>query len=282
MLSLIICSKQGDISGQLKTNITDTIGVPYELIVIDNSKNDHSIFSAYNEGVKKASNDFLCFMHEDVFYHSKDWGKSVVEHLLVPDTGLIGLAGSYYLLPFPSMWSDALPMVLNLIQSPLGEQTEYFTINADEKVICVDGFWFCSRKNVFEQVAFDESTFNHFHFYDLDISLQIHEKGYSILVVSDIKVEHFSQGSVNSQWIDAAYLFYEKWEKQLPITINPKFKKKFLTDTRGFKNILYAHRKNNYPIPKKLLKIGWRTLKLNILTAYLLLYRRIIINARTK
>ena len=54
MLSLIICSRHSDISDKLKDNIQKTIIAEYELIVIDNSKNKYSIFSAYNEGVKKA------------------------------------------------------------------------------------------------------------------------------------------------------------------------------------------------------------------------------------
>ncbi|MDR1610676.1 MAG: hypothetical protein LBS08_04115, partial [Candidatus Symbiothrix sp.] len=42
MISIIICSKNKDISEQLKSNIEATIGVRYELIVIDNSKQDYS------------------------------------------------------------------------------------------------------------------------------------------------------------------------------------------------------------------------------------------------
>jgi hypothetical protein len=54
MLSLIICSRYSVISNDLKKNIKLTIGVKFELIVINNSNNEFSIFSAYNEGVKKS------------------------------------------------------------------------------------------------------------------------------------------------------------------------------------------------------------------------------------
>ena len=54
MISCVICSRQPDISAELKENIASTIGCEYELIVIDNSKNEHSIYSAYNQGVVKS------------------------------------------------------------------------------------------------------------------------------------------------------------------------------------------------------------------------------------
>ena len=167
MISIIICSKSKDISEALKSNIAATVGVQYETVVIDNSKHDHSIFSAYNEGIRRASYDYLCFMHEDIWYHSIDWGKSVVSHLSEPQTGLIGLAGSYYLLPVPAPWFKAKPYVKNLIQSDLSgsRAPKHYTITEDKEVVCVDGFWFCGRKNIFEQVAFDEKSFDNFHFH---------------------------------------------------------------------------------------------------------------------
>jgi GT2 family glycosyltransferase len=271
MISIILCSRRKDISDELKSNIENTIGTPYELIVVDNSKNEYSIFSAYNEGVRRASHDFLCFMHEDVVFHSPDWGKSVIKHLSIPTTGLIGLAGSRYLLPIPAPWFKAKPHVKNLIQGDpgKGKSAKRYSIARDEKVICVDGFWFCSRKDVFSRVAFDEQAFHHFHFYDLDISLQIHEKGYSIYVVSDIVVEHSSSGTFNAQWLDAAYAFYHKWEKQLPAAACPVKRKPFAA-VKAFRDLLCAHKKNHVAVSKETLKIGWQRLGLNLITAYFL------------
>ncbi|MDR0769384.1 MAG: glycosyltransferase family protein [Dysgonamonadaceae bacterium] len=272
MISIIICSKSKDISEQLKSNIEVTIGVQYELIVIDNSKQDYSIFSAYNEGIRRASFDCLCFMHEDIWYHSKEWGKKVLTHLAKTETGLIGLAGAYYLPAVPAPWFKAKPHVKNLIQSnrEKNKPSKRYTIVEDKDVICVDGFWFCSRKNIFKEVGFDEKTFTGFHFYDLDISMQIYERGYSIRVISDITVEHCSGGTLNSQWIDSAYIFYNKWEKQLMINAFPALKKKPFVNTKAYRDLLYYHKKNHVPVSKEVRNIGWRVLKLNYLTAYLL------------
>ena len=79
MISIIICSRNLGIDPKLSTNITSTIGCEYELIVIDNSQNKYSIFQAYNIGIEKSTSEIICFVHEDVLFHSKDWGKKLIE-----------------------------------------------------------------------------------------------------------------------------------------------------------------------------------------------------------
>lgn len=272
MISIIICSRNKDIPEQLKSNIEATIGVQYELVVIDNSKQDYSIFSAYNEGIRRASYNYLCFMHEDILYCSDDWGKKVIAHLSAPEIGLIGLAGSYYLLHIPSPWFKAKPRVKNLIQTRRPSKApKHYTLDECKKVVCVDGFWFCSRKDVFMQIAFDEKIFNRFHFYDLDISMQIHEKGYSIYIIPDITVNHFSGGSLNKQWLESAYLFHEKWKHSLPVTVYPSLKKSPLVEVKAFRDLLYLHKKHKVPITGAIRRIGWDNLKFGIVGAYLLL-----------
>ncbi|MDR0866652.1 MAG: glycosyltransferase family protein [Candidatus Symbiothrix sp.] len=269
MISIIICSKKGDISDLLKSNIEDTIGIPYELIVINNSTNKYSIFEAYNEGIKKSSFPFLCFMHEDIQYYTKDWGKSVIQHLPNPQTGLIGLAGSSYLIPMPAPWFYARPYICNV--SFQKDCPPIYPVAEEKEVVGVDGVWFCSRKDVFNDISFDTDSFHNFHFYDLDISMQIHEKGYHIHIIPNIHIVHESMGRQDSSWIQSSYIFYHKWKKELAFAnVSPATKKEFLVETKAFKNILCLHKTNNYPVPKELLKIGWKRLRLNILTAYAL------------
>ena len=74
MISLIICSTHSDISAELKQNIDTTIGYDHEYVVIDNSDNRHSIFSAYNEGIRRSKGDILVFMHQDIGYQTINWG----------------------------------------------------------------------------------------------------------------------------------------------------------------------------------------------------------------
>lgn len=72
----------------------ETIGIEYELIIIDNSQNNHSIFSAYNEGVKRAKYPYLCFMHDDILYLPRLGVKKLIDHFQQEETGIIGVLGS--------------------------------------------------------------------------------------------------------------------------------------------------------------------------------------------
>ena len=109
MISLIVCSRSIDISDELKQNIQSTIGAEYELVAIDNSQNEYSIFSAYNEGVRRSKYPYLCFMHDDIIYHTQGWGLKVIEHFvhefsfsLVNLLNLISHTSLLFVLFFPS------------------------------------------------------------------------------------------------------------------------------------------------------------------------------------
>lgn len=44
MLSIIICSRNKIVSKELIRNIDESVGTVYELVVVDNSNNDYTIF----------------------------------------------------------------------------------------------------------------------------------------------------------------------------------------------------------------------------------------------
>ena len=169
MISLIICSRQPDIPQALKDNISETIGVEYELIVIDNSKNKYSIFQAYNEGVRRSQYPYLCFMHEDISYHTQDWGKNIFEHFRDEKVGLIGIGGCHYLSKYP----------VSLLSWKLAERNKFYSYNYIQRydknkkhdteifsnlpgssvdVVAVDGMWFCMKRELFDHssLKFDE------------------------------------------------------------------------------------------------------------------------------
>lgn len=104
MISIVICSRNPEMSSTLRTNIDASIGVPYELIVVDNSRNEHSIFSAYNLGVSGCTGKVICFMHDDILYRSENWGAAVLDHFKNPAIGMIGVGGTRYLSRIPGIW----------------------------------------------------------------------------------------------------------------------------------------------------------------------------------
>lgn len=227
MISLIICSRYHDIAQTLKDNISETIGVDYELIVIDNSENKYSIFSAYNEGIRRAKGDLLCFMHEDILYHTNKWGEKLINHFNSDSTiGLIGVVGTHFLPKTPSYWCDTEYASGTLIQG-YNEEDIYKTINVkhdnflkDSNIIdavAVDGFWFSIKRNLFDKIKFDEKLFKGFHFYEMDICMQVLTAGFSVKIIMDIEIEHFSYGNGDKIFDKARTVFFRKWKKKLPI-----------------------------------------------------------------
>lgn len=222
MISIIICSRNNDIPASLKKNIDETIGCEYELVVIDNSSNIFSIFSAYNEGVQRSKGDVLCFMHEDVLFHEMGWGVKVLQHFENEKIGLVGVLGGHYLPKKVCHIGDSGLLSANYFYS-IGEKRELVRFgnswnnSGESEVVAVDGLWFCMRKELFNTVSFDSKTYSGFHYYDMDISMQVWQAGYTCVVVDDVLLEHRSGGVINKNFIYSAYDFYKKWEKKLPM-----------------------------------------------------------------
>jgi GT2 family glycosyltransferase len=214
MISIIICSRTASISDELTQNIDQTIGIPYELVIIDNSNNFYSIFSAYNEGVKRSKYEVLCFMHDDIIFKTKDWGMKVMNRFNSPKLGAIGVAGSPYYAILPGAWWSGG----YICQSIYGEQELAYQPKQDNAlpVVVLDGLWFCVRKSLFSKIRFDDTIYNGFHYYDMDISLQIQQTGYKLLSVYDISIQH-SSGKLDTIWLNNALLLQKKWENNLPI-----------------------------------------------------------------
>ena len=225
MLSIIICHRKKELLSALEKNIEETIGIPYELIVIDNSENSHSILSAYNEGVIRSRYDILCFSHEDILFHTKNWGKKVVAHFSNTEVGMIGVAGGLAQSEIPSAWwyNDYFAKSINNVLMPSNDKNDkkfyhYKTESIEDKteVVVIDGVWFCIRKSLFDEIFFDEKTFKEFHLYDMDISMQVSQFS-KVYVVNDILLQHFSNGKIDQNYYEDLCSFVEKWNHYLPI-----------------------------------------------------------------
>lgn len=230
MISIIICSRTADIQPNIKENIRNTIGVEYELVVIDNSQNRYSIFSAYNEGVKRAKYPYLCFMHDDVLcFHTQNWGLTIIKHFEDDTVGLVSFAGTHFLPSIPVYWYT-LPFISeHNLTNDNGNVIECIKINffKDKRevvdVVACDGFCFFMRKEIFQKISFDENTYSGFHFYDMDICMQVLDIKQRIVVCNDILIEHFWSESAAKTKKGMNYfdinrqLFFNKWENNFPI-----------------------------------------------------------------
>ncbi len=229
MFSIITCSRKQGILLELKQNIAETIDCDNELVVIDNSENRYSIFEAYNEGIRRANGEILCFMHDDVLFRSTGWGNAIINHFNEDERiGLIGFAGTHFLPDTPMYWYSS-PFVsqrnLNNDQGCVEEHfhEDWFGERNIIDVVAVDGFCFFARKSLFEQIVFDEKTFQGFHLYDMDICMQVIQSGYKVCVCRDVLAEHaWSESKQFSKQGAGLFMenlehFTKKWRGTLPV-----------------------------------------------------------------
>jgi glycosyltransferase involved in cell wall biosynthesis len=225
MISIIICSRGDEYRRLITENVAETVGIPYELVIIDNSTNEYGICSAYNEGAARSKYDILCFAHEDILIRTPEWGKIVAQTLQDSSIGALGIAGGKWIAKVPSSWWGCgnKHLSINLHDQGVNQEYSQYTYSNPENkllvdVAAVDGMWICSRKEVWQQFPFDDKYFREFHFYDIDYCANMLYK-YRVCVTFDINITHFSRGNFNDSWFKNADKFYRKYEHKLPLGI---------------------------------------------------------------
>jgi len=249
MLSIIICSVNSDQLSVIQKNIADTVEVPHEIVAIDNRTHPRGITAVYNEGVRIAKYENLCFVHEDVEFKSSSWGEKCINILKDPKIGLIGVAGSGYKALAPSGWyceelQSPLKLFQYLIQGyKLTKREELFVDRNPyneplSEVVVIDGAWFCTRKEVVEKYPFDENLLKHFHGYDIDFSLSVRQE-YKVVVTYEILLKHLSEGNFDKEWLDTILILHTKWNAHLPAYL-PQISEEliFKTEKLAFKNLI--------------------------------------------
>lgn len=262
MISLIACSVNSERAKAFQKNIERTIGIPHEIIIFDNREKKYGLAKAYNLCASQSRYDYLCFIHEDIAFHSLNWGELILQKLAEPSCGVIGFAGS----TIKSKVESPLRQIAkfsysNYIQDFSSKQRLFFNnINPDkdyEPCIILDGFCLFARKDVWIKNPFDEELLPGFHGYDLDFSLQV-AQSYSNYICNTIVIEHFSLGGYNKDWVEATIKMHQqKWENKLPLYIgNPTAKEiQRNEDYMYFIFVKYAI-KSNYSFCKVLKLVG--------------------------
>ncbi|MGL5730325.1 MAG: glycosyltransferase, partial [Bacteroidales bacterium] len=77
MISFIICSINPEQYIQFERNINQTCGIPFELLKHDNREDKWGLCKVYNYYSKLAKYDIICYIHEDVLFHTVNWGRII-------------------------------------------------------------------------------------------------------------------------------------------------------------------------------------------------------------
>ncbi|ACT91583.1 hypothetical protein Dfer_0313 [Dyadobacter fermentans DSM 18053] len=229
MISIVICSADPTELSKVSENIRHTVGVPHEIIAIDNRRASRGICDVYNEGANMAKFDLVCFMHEDIEIRTENWG-SVISEIFGrdPQIGIVGVAGGGYKSLAPAGWyqlefHSEERSYQNVLQGyKYNEKKELHAYHNPRnerlsRVVCVDGLWFCTRRDIALRFPFDGKVLTGFHGYDLDFCLNVFPH-YKIMVTYDVLMKHASEGNFNKQWLDHILKLHKKWSYALPLT----------------------------------------------------------------
>ncbi|RYZ26394.1 MAG: hypothetical protein EOO10_15675 [Chitinophagaceae bacterium] len=228
MISVIICSVNELLRGSLIKNIDKTIGVEYEVLVVENEKLNYSISKAYNMRAAEANYPYLVFVHEDVVFHTPDWGLRLLAHFEATKSRLIGVLGctvktrTFSSVNIPYLKLNRQLNRQNQLQRYENGSVDHFYANPlgeERSDVCVlDGLFIASTKTAWEETKFSEEDLPGFHGYDIDFSLKNYQFG-KLYVVYDILIEHFSLGSFSKAWVDTQFFLSQKWRNFLPVFV---------------------------------------------------------------
>ncbi|MDR0686820.1 MAG: glycosyltransferase family protein [Dysgonamonadaceae bacterium] len=235
MISIIICSINPERCKKTIDNLSETIGLECEVIVFDNRQYNWGICKVYNHCAEKAKYPYLCFVHEDVFIDTKEWGKKITEFVeRTPKCGVVGFAGGCQIQKnISSWWAGETRM--NIRDGYKGGNKEYlrrdylnhrYDANPEgeyfSKVVCIDGLFQFVKKRIWEEIRYDEKTFKGFHFYDVDFSYAVSRRYHNYVILWN-EVYHDSPGRTdNKEYIEGMFIFQEKWNKDLPKSIRSR------------------------------------------------------------
>jgi len=209
MISVIVCSIDPRKREAVASNYAQALASePYELIVIDDAR---SLCDGYNRGLARARGEIAVFSHDDIELLCDDLG-GILRRRLNTFAG-IGVAGTTRLAAMG--WAQSgIRHARGVITRGSARGFDIQLFGATELVSvdiqALDGVWFATRRDVAEQIKFDADTFDGWHGYDIDFTFRCHLAGFRLAVTLEVKLIHFSFGTLDRAWLVYEQRFREK------------------------------------------------------------------------
>lgn len=187
----VICS----INDVKYSNVSRSLGACPALGVsrIERISDARSMCEGNNRGAKRTNAEWLIFCHDDIEVLAAR-GETLERAFQTLD--VFGVCGTARLVG-PN-WYDCDPNYLRgsvLSPVPRGGGFEYqiFGVDQDriERVQALDGIFIACRREVWEQLKFDESLPG-FHAYDIDFSYRAYLAGFRVGLLTDLILYHAS------------------------------------------------------------------------------------------
>jgi len=210
-VSLVVCSIDEAKLERASASYRERLGAA--LVEIVALRDARSLAEAYNRGLDRARGDAIVFSHDDVEVLSPDFAARLEAHLAAYD--VVGVAGTRQLCG-GGWYFAGHPHDYMLVVSPhpdTGRSTlviEGGGALVADRIQALDGLMLATRADAARSLRFDETTFDHFHLYDLDFTFRAHLAGLRLAVCRDLVLLHASRGGYDARW-DA---YRERFERK--------------------------------------------------------------------
>ena len=211
-------------------HVSDMIGVDHETHCYTNF-DQYSLPEVYNKAIDEHHDDnaIMLFVHNDIYFETKDWGKILLKHFNNKhnDYQILGVAGSKSI-PSSGCWwltedgksmnrKDMIGIVNhdNSIRKWESRYSEPFF--GVKPVVCIDGLFMAIDTK--EIVNDFDNRFGKYHYYDLPICVSNYLDGCNIGVITDIRITHKSIGETNNEWEHNRKLFTHYFGADLPLRV---------------------------------------------------------------
>jgi hypothetical protein len=215
--SIITCSIDRAKFERYEAMLQQRFSLPYELIKISDAQ---SLCEGYQRGAAQARGQYLIFCHDDIELLNSDFAAHLQSAL--KQFHLVGVAGTSKLTS--GKWvASGFPFLHGHIAHGHPEGNSYTYINYGcykdpalvAEIQALDGVFFAVRREVWEDLGFDDQNFDGFHLYDLDFSYRAFLAGYKLAVDYRLELLHFSSGSFDRTWNRYKYFFQKKFKGSL-------------------------------------------------------------------
>ena len=184
-------------------------GREHEIIVIRDAR---SLAEGYTRGFAQSRHPLVVFSHDDVELLGADPFGAIAAALASHD--VVGLAGAARVTGPAIGWAGH-PHLHGWIAYPVHGGYDATAYSLASGVVGgmqgLDGLFFAARREAVARTGFDATTFDGFHFYDMDFTYRAHRAGLRLAVTTDVAAIHASQGHFGAEWQRQAMRFVEKF-----------------------------------------------------------------------
>jgi hypothetical protein len=193
----------------LEKELRDKQKPPFQLVVVEG---EDSLARNYNIGIKQCIWQLKFFVHCDLEILDVSIFSQVSSMIdLLPDTGLVGLAGTMTEKTDGFWWNCPREFIVGqVICTSPGCSDEYWKWECDKdwyEVFYVDGMFMATPLDL----EFSEDI-KGFHFYDMDYCNLVRQKGYKIRVIPSLTRHRAARKDLSTKDIQDLQAYYQrKW-----------------------------------------------------------------------